>query len=74
MKLKAIRIRRAVAIGCNCGKNRSTTISTPVQRVTVYQVMSVKDGSVLEEYSNLTEARAEATKVGGRVRVQSKVL
>lgn len=55
-------------MGCGCSK-RGAGVNT--QRAsTVYQVL--KDGTFHAEFGSLPEARQEAIKVGGRVKVTSK--
>ena len=60
-------------MGCGCGKrNAAATQRVNAQRATtVYQVL--KEGSVDSEYGSLPEARQHAIKVGGRVKVTSKI-
>lgn len=64
---------RVITFGCGCGKKTITgeAISTS-RRVTVYEVQ-VNNSSV-GEFESLPQARAEAVKLGGRVRVTSKVV
>lgn len=62
-------------MGCGCGGKKSNAganiaPTTSTNRLTVYQV--IKDTTVLKEFDNLREARAEAVAVGGRVKVTSK--
>lgn len=62
-------------MGCNCGKSKTaqtSSVSAASRRVTVYQVMV--DGSVASEFGALPEARKEATALGGRVKVTSKMI
>lgn len=61
-------------MGCGCGgKSRIATSTNAVKRVTVFQVLSTTN-TVVEEHSSLSEARAKATEVGGRVKVTSKIV
>lgn len=59
-------------MGCGCNKKvaGSAASNAASRMVTVYSVQ--KDGATLSEFSTLPEARAEAVKVGGRVKVSSK--
>lgn len=59
-------------MGCGCNKKVAGAAATNSanRMVTVYSVQ--KDGTTLSEFSTLPEARAEAVKVGGRVKVSSK--
>lgn len=59
-------------MGCGCGKKTAgaTAPAHNSNRMTTYQVL--KDQTVLSEYNNLRDARAEAVIQGGRVKVTSK--
>lgn len=60
-------------MGCGC--NKKTTGGAPIassRRITVYEVQL--SGKSVSEFGSLPEARAEAVKVGGRVKVSSKVV
>lgn len=62
-------------MGCNCGKKlNGQQRGATMQRTTstVYQVLL--NGSVDSEYGSLPEARQQAIKVGGRVKVTSKTV
>lgn len=59
-------------MGCGCNK-ASTAKNAAARRVTVYQVMDGTNNMV-GEFGTLPEARAEAVKVAGRVKVSTKVL
>jgi hypothetical protein len=59
-------------MGCGCNK-ASTAPNALARRVTVYQVIDSSNNQV-GEFSTLPEARAEAVKVAGRVKVSTKVL
>lgn len=61
-------------MGCGCNKKSPQVAgaSAPARRATVYQVMS--NNAVIAEFETLQEARSEATKVGGRVKVTSKLV
>lgn len=58
-------------MGCGCGKRAAGgTPQAGSNKMTIYQVLQGQ--TVLSEYSNLREARAEAVVKGGRVKVTSK--
>lgn len=61
-------------MGCGCGKklagNGANIVAT--RRVTVYEVQV--GGNTVSDFASLPEARAEAVKLGGRVKVSSKVV
>lgn len=62
------------AFGCGCGKkligNGANIVAT--RRVTVYEVQV--NGSSVDEFSSLPEARSKAVELGGRIKVSSKVV
>ena len=64
---------RVITWGCGC--NKKTITGAPIttsRRVTIYEVQ-VNNNSV-SEFESLPQARAEAVKLGGRVKVSSKVV
>lgn len=57
--------------GCGCNKGKlSAAASTASRRVTVYEVQS--NNQTVASFDSLTEARAKAVEVGGRVKISSK--
>lgn len=59
--------------GCGCGKKvGGGSTASASRRVTVYEVQV--NGSSVEEFGSLPEARAKAVELGGRVKVSSKVV
>lgn len=56
--------------GCNCG-GKKAAVSTPVSRNTVYQTLNAQR-EVVGEFQTIQEARTEAVRIGGIVRVSSK--
>lgn len=60
-------------MGCGCNKKAVGGGGIPSsRRVTVYEVQV--NGNSISEYSSLPEARSEAIKLGGRVKVSTKVV
>lgn len=60
-------------MGCNCNKSVSSgSPLTATRRVTVFEVQT--GGATVAEFASLPEARAEALRVAGRVKVSSKVV
>lgn len=68
-------------MGCGCNKGRSAAPlpqkthkvgGNKTTRVATYEV--IKDGSVVTTTSSPTSARSEARRVGGSVRVSSRVV
>lgn len=61
-------------MGCGCGKKLAGNGANIVasRRVTVYEVQV--NGSSVDEFASLPEARAKAVELGGRVKVSSKVV
>lgn len=63
-------------MGCNCGKSKASQVpgagAAAARRATIYQVLA--DSTVVSEHGTLPEARIEATKLGGRVKVVSKIV
>lgn len=65
---------KVTSFGCGCNKGRSLSPGQTAQsrRVTIYQVLT--NGNIVSEHESLPSARQEAVKVGGRVKVTSKVV
>lgn len=61
-------------MGCGCGKSSGSPRgeTSNMRRATVYQVLA--DSVVVSEHGTLPEARTEATKINGRVKVTSKIV
>lgn len=60
-------------MGCGCGSKMAGNGSySGAHRVTVYEVQV--NGSTVEDFLTLPEARARAMELGGRVKVSSKVV
>lgn len=61
--------------GCGCGKKVAGAAGANMvatRRVTVYEVQV--NGSAVDEFDSLPEARTKAVELGGRVKVSSKVV
>jgi hypothetical protein len=60
-------------MGCGCNKKvLGGGPITATRRVTVYEVQV--NGTSVDEFGTLPEARAKAVELGGRVKVSSKVV
>jgi hypothetical protein len=62
-------------MGCGCGKKVAGSPGqnlVATRRVTVYEVQV--NGSAVDEFDSLPDARNKAVELGGRVKVSSKVV
>lgn len=61
-------------MGCGCSKKVAGSAAQVAanRRVTIYEVQVANE--TVAEFESLPAARAEAVKVGGRVKVSSKVV